>query len=146
VNEIDEQKKREGALKGLEVLSLPGEAKDIDPADWLGVEDGQMFGTVEVEGVRLKIAALTEAETQRLMKLSRRPDPAHPGDPPRLDPGHLRLLTIVTSLNKANPDKAQITPNQLSNKKTGVLTTLQEAIMQLSGMDTERRPSASFFD
>lgn len=146
MSEDIEQRKREGAIKGLEILSLPGEAQDIDPSDWLGKEDGESIGYVEVEGSRLKIAALTEAETQRLIKLSRRPDPQRPGDPPRLDSSQLRLQTICASLNKANPDKPQITPNQLMGKKTGILTTIQEAIMNLSGMDTKIRPSSSFFD
>lgn len=137
--------KREAAVRGLEVLSMPAaEVRDIDPAEWLATQDGEMVGFVEVEGVRLKIAALTEGETQSLMKRSRRPDPQRPGDPPKLDSMSFRLGMIVESLNKANPDKPPITANLLAGKKTGVLTQIQDAIMTLSGYNKEQ-PSSSFF-
>lgn len=129
--------------RAADILAAPAEIPDADPNNWLAMPS-DMLGDVVVDSVRLKISALTEEETQRLMRMNTKPDPARPTDPPRLDPMRFRLALIAASLNKANPNAVQITPNQLGSRKTGSLTKIQDAIMRLSGMD-EAAPTAAFF-
>lgn len=130
-------------LEAAEVLSSPADVVDVDPSRWLE-QPTDMLGTVEVDGVRLKIAALTEEETQRYLKMNRKPDPRNPTAPPQLDPMAFRLAIIAASLNKANPSAVAIMPNQLITRKTGSLTKIQDAIMALSGMEGPAINSAFF--
>lgn len=140
----DPQTHVESVLKAAEILSTPAEIRDVDPNEWLSAPQ-EMVIPVVVDGVRFKVAALTEAETQLLMKQNTRPNPARPSEAPRLDAMRFRLAMIAFSLNKANPNSTPITPNQLEGRKTGSLTILQEAIMDLSGMASGAQASPAFF-
>jgi hypothetical protein len=148
MSDTDEKGDRvQKVLATAESLGLPPEGSEVrlvDPNEWL-TQPQEMERTVPLDGIKLKIAALTEAETQVLMKQNTRPNPAKPQDPPRLDTPRFRLAVIAFSLNKAGANPP-ILPSQLESRKTGSLTQLQNEIMDLSGMATGAQPTADFFD
>ena len=108
---------------------------DIDPLQWLTHDDNLRTAYVVVGAGRLKIAALTEKEGDRIRKLSEGPDPRNPKQR-QSSLKKLRVLTVVWSLNKAagwiNTPQA-ITPEQVEEKLMGEITTLVSEISKLSG-------------
>lgn len=121
---------------------------DIDPNEWLTHDDSLITDTVTIQQgdktVRLKIAALTEKEDNQLLKLARKLDPKNPRGSGKIDFSRYRRLQIALSLSKASglvDTPQQITEAALGGKLTGHLTTIQKAIMKLSGMDMDDNSS-----
>lgn len=130
--------------------------EDIDPNEWLAHDDSTTTDHVFVQmgdrEVRLKIAAITEAEDNVLLKASRKFDPKTKSAG-KIDFSRYRKLVVAYSLSKAQGTEKTpqaVNPDALGAKLTGHLTVIQKAIMKVSGMDMdESTPAAdpsSFFD
>jgi hypothetical protein len=120
------------------------EAEDIDIDQWLSeqAQAGDAIGHVIVAGPdgksrRLKIAAITEGEENKLLKGSKRPDPKNPREM-RVDPLIYRRNYVAFSLLKAHhgrtPDDAELAVRReaLVRLAPGALTKVQNAIQELS--------------
>lgn len=132
-----------------EVTNQAVEQEDIDPGTWLSSEDSEVIGYVTTRAGRLKIAALTEAETDRIRKGSERPiNPGKANSGKRVDLKMLRLLTATESINKANKNRPGFTPimwSQLDKKLSGEITSIVNEISKLSGYSEEEEENLNNF-
>jgi len=117
--------------------------QDVDPLKWLAVDDSMQVGRVQTSAGPLKIAAITEQEFAMLMKRARVIDPMT--KQPRTQPMLLRRWLIAYSISKANGlegrNEIQADNPLLMKKLTGELTTIQQAVQKLSGLDDEGNSS-----
>jgi hypothetical protein len=105
-------------------------SEDVDIYEWLGRQNADATAFVEIDGARIKIAALSEAEENRILKASRRIDPKNPQQT-RVDLLLYRRAMVAFSLGKAAGKPVQ--PEQLEKMLPGRLTKLQTEIQKLSG-------------
>jgi hypothetical protein len=119
--------------------------EDIDPRHWLESDDGAVTGFVNTRAGRLKIAALTEAETDQVRRGSEKPiNPGNPKSGKRIDLKKLRTLTVCVSLNKAHPG-SNIMPDELEKKLSGEITMIVNEISKLSGYSEEEEENLNNF-
>lgn len=130
-----------------EVVEQPAvtEPQDIDIHAWLGQQSAQATDYVEFDDGRVKIAAVSEVEENRLMKAARRVDPKNPGQT-KVDVLLYRRLYVAFSLGKASG--TTIDPDKLNGMLPGKLTRLQREIQRLSAYEVQPQaqidPFASF--
>lgn len=143
---------QDGAENSDEEVSL-----DVAPRDWLQKDDSLYSEYVETTAGRLKIAALTEAEVDVLLKGSRRP--VTPGDRKsamKTDMSLFRYNMTAHSINKAagliDESTGQlraggIMPEELrkSKKLAGELTVIFNEIARISGYKREDTTPQDFF-
>lgn len=153
VHEIEEEPIRglgsgpnsNGPANRPEVVEVP----DIDPRQWLQSDDSAIVGYVNTRAGRLKIAALTEVESDQIRKGSEKPlFPGKNNSAKRIDLKTLRLLTATYSLNKAykdTPGFQPLLPNELEKKLAGEVTSIVNAISKLSGYTEEEDESLNNF-
>lgn len=119
--------------------------EDIDPRQWLTSDDSSVIGYVNTRAGRLKIAALTEAESDLVRKGSEKPtNPGKPNSSRKINMKLLRTLTVCMSLNKAYPG-SNITPAELEIKLAGEITSIVSEIGKLSGYTEEEEENLSTF-
>ena len=127
-------------------LTDSNEPQDIDPGQWLTASKEVATEFVIVKAGRLKIAALTERESDVLRKSAEKINPANPRGPKLLDLKKMRQLTVCASINKAygynNSDPRYLRPDLLDEALTGELTTLVQRITALSGYVEDSSASA----
>lgn len=132
-----------------EKVSQSVEQEDIDPRSWLQSEDSEIIGYVNTRAGKLKIAALTEAETDRIRKGSEKPiNPGKPNSGKRVDLKLLRLLTATESINKANKGRPGYVPvmwSELDRKLSGEITSIVNEISKLSGYSEEEEENLNNF-
>lgn len=127
----------------------PTPVQDIDPRTWLQSQDELIIGRVKTRAGFIKIAALTEAETDKVRKAAERP--INPGKPQlgnKIDLKRLRTNTACESINKANagvPGYQPIVPNELERKLSGEITSIVNQISKLSGYTEEEEESLTTF-
>lgn len=112
------------------------ESQDIDAISWLAgeAERSAVVGFYEFpDGRRLKIAPVTEAEDNLLIRQSYRPIRGKV----QLDYLLHRRRYVAFSLSKADPSH-KVDESQLSGALSGNLTQLQKAITLLSGGEITR--------
>lgn len=123
--------------------------EDIDPRQWLTSDDSAVIGYVNTRAGRLKIAALTEAETDKVRKGAEKPiNPGKPNQGKRVDLKLLRTLTACASLNKAyagRPNFIPMMPNELEAKLAGEITAIVNEIAKLSGYTEDEEESLPTF-
>lgn len=123
--------------------------QDIDPRQWLTSDDSAVVGYVTTRAGRLKIAALTESETDRVRKGAEKPiNPAKPHLGKRVDLKLLRTLTACASLNKAYAGTQgfiAMMPSELEAKLAGEITAIVNEIAKLSGYSEEEEESLPTF-
>jgi hypothetical protein len=123
-----------------EVLTGEPQLRDIDPQEWLAPVEVPVVGYFAVERLkgRVKIAALTDKETNNIMRASRRPDAK---GRTKVNAQMSKLLCVAYSINKANgklTDQGQfapgaVLPQQLENVLGGEVVECYKAISRLSG-------------
>jgi len=123
--------------------------EDIDPRQWLTSDDSAVIGYVNTRAGRLRIAALTESETDRVRKGAEKPiNPGKPSMGKRVDLKLLRTLTACESLNKAyrgRPGFQPMMPSELESKLAGEITAIVNEIAKLSGYSEEEEESLPTF-
>jgi hypothetical protein len=128
---------------------IPPPIEDIDPRDWLTSDDSAVIGYVNTRAGRLKIAALTESETDMIRKGSEKLiNPGKPNSGKRIDLKKLRVLTASQSINKANKDRPgyiPLMPDDLEKKLAGEITAIVNAISKLSGYGEEEEDTLNTF-
>src|SRR6266516_5629810 len=119
----------------------PESVEDIDPRKWLTADDSAIVGRVKTRAGYLKVAALTEAETDHIRKGSEKwINPGKQSLGKRVDLKTLRLLTACESINKAHlgvPGYIPIMPTELDKKLAGEITSIVNQITKLSGYTEE---------
>lgn len=130
---------------GVEVAQV----EDIDPRQWLTSDDSAVIGYVNTRAGRLRIAALTEAETDRVRKGAEKPiNPGKPNMGKKVDLKLLRTLTACASLNKAYAGRANyqpMMPSELEAKLAGEITAIVNEIAKLSGYSEDEEESLPTF-
>lgn len=125
------------------------EPQDIDPAQWLTASATIPVGYVNTKAGRLKIAALTEKESDAIRRASQSPVPGKPQQR-QLNLKKLRLATVAASVNKAYgytpADPRFIQPEQMEVALSGEITTIVSEISKLSGFveDSQESPGEFF--
>lgn len=113
------------------------EPQDIEPGQWLAASKEVPTETVEVKGGRIKLAALTEKESDQLRRLAERINPSNPRGPKLMDLKKMRIVTACASINKAYgytpSDPRFLRPEQLEEALTGELTMINKKIAEISG-------------
>ena len=124
---------------------LPPPPVDINPREWLDSDDSAIIGYVQTRIGRLKIAALTEEESDTIRKGSERPiNPGKTNSGKKIDLKRLRVLTVAASLNKAYKDQGiVISPDEVQRKLTGEVTSIVQKISELSGYKEEEDDAES---
>lgn len=127
--------------------------EDIDPAEWLATEDDVVTDTVTLringKTSRLKIAALTEGESNRILEAAKR---KRPGEKAKVDFETAKLMTIGFSIYKAAGDadpmlKGVQSVQGLRKKLVGQMTEIYKQISELSGVVRDRDVKVEdFFD
>lgn len=130
---------------------------DVAPRDWLQKDDSTYTEWVDTTAGRLKIAALTEAEVDVLLKGAKRP--VTPGDRKsamKTDMQLFRYNMTAHSINKAagliNEVNGQLLPGAImpeelrkSKKLAGELTVIFNEIARISGYKREDTAPQDFF-
>lgn len=121
------------------VLPIAPESQDIDAISWLGseAERAKEVGFFEIDdGRRLRIAPITEAEDNLMLRQSRRPNKAS-GGKIEVDMILYRRRYIALSLTKGDPGHP-VDEAQLNGALSGTLSRLFKAIFLLSGGESTK--------
>jgi hypothetical protein len=123
-------------------LNPGAEPQDIDPAQWLEASTGLVTDYVVTRKGRLKIAALTETESDVIRKASESINPSNPHGPKKLNIKKMRLGTVAASINKAHgytpADPRFMTPEKLQGALTGEITMIVNKITEIGGFKEDR--------
>lgn len=153
-----------GVIDGVEEPEEPatpeeGTPRDIDPEEWLSTSSEVVtdYVTIQVGGEprRLKIAALTEEEFERVLEASKRKDPRGGGR--KVHPVTFKRMIVAYSINKALGHVDQygqmhpgaINHTQLNKQLSGQVTEIQNAVSKLSGFERDKEAAEQnklFFD
>jgi hypothetical protein len=127
-------------VQALESAPVVEAAEDIDIDEWLTGQAAASKATdvVVIEGKRIRIAAISEGEENKLIKQSRKLDPRDPRGPGKVDMLAYRRAYVAFSLAKASGKP--VFPEQMEAVPPGNLTRLQNAIQTLSKYEAPERP------
>jgi hypothetical protein len=125
-----------------EEIAVAAEPQDIDPGEWLTASEQVITGYVDTIAGRLKIAALTEEESEKIRKSAESINPANPRGPRIMSLMKMRLATVAASLNKAYgyapSDPRYLTAAKMPKTLAGEVTMIVKKITELGGYTEEQ--------